>query len=356
MRIAQIAPIVETIPPKKYGGTERIVYYLCEELVKMGHEVTLFASGDSHTSAKLVAVAPMSLRQAQAKRIYGLNVAAELTIAKAFEMQNQFDIIHDHSGQDRAGHLAMALGHFAETPTVVTMHNAFTKSRWPLFQAFYNTRIVSISKKHKPKKLKLPNHIGVVYNGLAMADYPFSEKQEGYLLFVGRMSRKKGLHIAIKVAQCTNLPLKIAAKLDTTFKDDVAYFEEMIKPNLNEDIVWLGEVDEPTRNALMSKALCLLHPGLWREPFGLNLIEAMACGAPVVAFKRGSIPEIIVDQETGYVAKDLDDMITAVKNVATLDRAAIRAYSLDTFNAYNMAKGYVGIYENILSEHKAHTS
>lgn len=350
MRIAQIAPIVESIPPKKYGGTERIVYYLCEELIKMGHEVTLFASGDSQTSAKLFSVVPISLREAKAKRLYGLTVASELSIAKAFEMQEQFDIIHDHSGQDRAGHLGLLLGHFAKTKTVVTMHNAFSKSRWPLFQACTNAAIVSISHKHKPKKLKLINHAGVVYNGLAMEHYPFSEIHDGYLLFVGRMSRKKGLHHAITVAKKTGLPLKIAAKLDTAIKDDVVYFEEDIKPHLQDTIEWLGEVDELTRNTLMSKALCLLHPGIWREPFGLNIIEAMACGAPVVAFKRGSIPEIIVDSKTGFVVKDVESMIDAIKNVGKLDRATIRAYSLNTFNAVNMAKGYVAIYEKLLAD------
>ena len=197
--------------------------------------------------------------------------------------------------------------------------------------------------------LNLPNYAGTVYNGLAMEDYPFSDKDEGYLLFVGRISMEKGVHFAIEVAQYLNLPLTIAAKLESI---DMPYFQEYVGPRLSDQIKWVGEVEEEERNKLMSKALCFLHPITWREPFGLTMIEAMACGCPVVAFNKGSIPEIIKDGETGYVVNDVDEMIEAVKKIKSISRAKTRDYALKNFNSKIMAKGYERVYKEVIVHKK----
>lgn len=342
MRIAQIAPIIESVPPKKYGGTERVVSALTEQLVKMGHDVTLFASGDSQTSAKLISIYPKSLREVKIEDMYGLNYWQLLNIGTAFKMQDQFDIIHDHNG-----HSSLPTANIAKTPIVMTLHGAFDARSKKLYEALNSPHFVAISKAQRKSAPNL-NYAGIVYNGLEMNDYPFSETDEGYLLFVGRISFEKGLHHAINVAQYLNLPLIIAAKLDTS---DVIYFEEYIKPRLSDQIKWIGEVDQLQRNELMSKAICLLHPITWKEPFGLTMIEAMACGCPVIAFNKGSIPEIIKNGKTGYIVEDAEEMIDAVANIKSINRAFCREYVLGRFNCENMAKGYEQIYTKVVKQH-----
>ena len=344
MKIAQIAPIVERVPPKKYGGTERVVYALTEDLVRLGHDVTLFASGDSITSAKLISVYPRALREARLKDIYGLNTWTLLNIGLAYKMQDQFDVIHDHTG-----HIGLPTANICRKPVVMTLHGPFTVDNKPLFKELNNPHLVSISKSQMVSGLNLPNYAGTVYNGLAMEDYPFSDKDEGYLLFVGRISMEKGVHFAIEVAQYLNLPLTIAAKLESI---DMPYFQEYVGPRLSDQIKWVGEVEEEERNKLMSKALCFLHPITWREPFGLTMIEAMACGCPVVAFNKGSIPEIIKDGETGYVVNDVDEMIEAVKKIKSISRAKTRDYALKNFNSKIMAKGYERVYKEVIVHKK----
>jgi glycosyltransferase involved in cell wall biosynthesis len=189
------------------------------------------------------------------------------------------------------------------------------------------------------------NHIGTVHNGLPMEHYPFGEEMGEYLLYVGRVSPEKGTHVAIDVAQLLDLPLIIAAKVDSY---DVAYFHQYVEPRLSDRIRWIGEVDEGERNKLMSGARCFLHPVSWREPFGLVLIEAMACGCPVVAFDKGSIPEIIVTGETGYVVQDIETMIEAVQNIGSINRAACRERALTHFSAKKMTDGYEAVYKKIL--------
>lgn len=343
MKIAQVAPIIERVPPKKYGGTERVVYNLTEELVKMGHQVTLFASGDSETSAKLFSVYPKALREVRVDDIYGMNYWSLLNIGMAYEKQDEFDIIHDHNG-----HLSLPAANISKTPTVITLHGAFTAQNKPLFQAMNKPYYVSISDSQTHPAPKL-HYAGTVYNGLNMENYPFSKSHDGYLLFVGRISMEKGVHIAIEAAQFLNLPLIIAAKLEAV---DMPYFQEYVGPKLSDQIKWIGEVDEEERNKLMSKALCFLHPVTWREPFGLTLIEALACGCPVVAMNKGSIPEIVENGKTGYVVEDVDEMIEAVNQIYKIDRGYCRKYALEKFSARRMAEGYVRVYEKIISETK----
>lgn len=344
MKIAQIAPIIERVPPKKYGGTERVVYALTEELVKLGHDVTLFASGDSLTSARLISVYPKPLREAKFENLYGANPWTLLNVGLAYKLQNNFDIIHDHNNE-----ISLPVSNVAHTPVVMTIHGAFNENVKKIYEILNKVNIVSISNA---QRIPMPNlnYVANVYNGLKMDNYPFSDKDEGYLLFVGRISLEKGVHHAITVAQHLNLPLIIAAKLDTEARHDIAYFKEYIEPKLSDQIKWIGEVNEEERNDLMSKAICLLHPLTWREPFGLTLIEAMACGCPVVAIGKGSIPEIIVDQKTGYIVDDVYEMIEAVKKIKKIDRNECRNYSLINFNSLKMAKEYEKAYYKVLNK------
>lgn len=351
LKIAQIAPIIQRVPPKRYGGTERIVFELTEALVNRGHDVTLFASGDSITSAKLVSVYPRSLREAKIKDLYGLNDLTMLHIGTAYGLQEQFDIIHDHNAT-----LSLATANIATTPVVMTLHGPFTTMNRMLFNTLRKPYLIPISHSQAKSAPEKANISRVVYNGLNMDHYPFSADNDGYLLFVGRISMEKGTHHAIEVAQALNLPLIIAAKLDTV---DKQYFHQYIEPLLsdpdaNQKIQWVGEVNEEERNRLMSRALCILHPVTWKEPFGLTMIEAMACGCPVIAFNEGSIPEIVKDGETGFVVDDVNGMIEAVENISSIDRLVCRTYALGKFSASKMTDNYEAVYYHILQKGKRH--
>lgn len=344
LKIAQIVNIAERVPPHKYGGSERVVYALTEELVKRGHQMTLFASGDSKTSAKLVAIYPKALRFVHIENAYGMNPLTLLNIGYAYQRQDQFDIIHDHTG-----YFGLPVANIAQTPTVLTIHGYFGVNERRIFENLKKPYLVSISKAQAKTAPKV-NFIANVYHGLKMDHFPFSDKSEGYLLCVGRISPEKGMHLAIEVAQYLDLPLVIAAKLNsiTDAPQDVAYFKQYIEPKLSEQIRWIGEVDENQRNKLMSKAICLLHPVTWPEPFGLAMIETMACGTPVVAFGLGSIPEIVQHGKTGYVVNTVDEMIEACSHINKIERYACREYALNTFNTKNMVDQYEQVYYKIL--------
>lgn len=315
-----------------------MVHALTEELIRRGHEVTLFASGDSSVSGRLESVYPRSLREAKIKDLYGTNTWTLLNFGLAYELQDEFDIIHDHLAP-----LSIPAANLSTTPVVMTMHGPFTADNRALFQTLRTPYIVTISES---QMYNLPNlnHIGTVYNGLPMEHFPFGEKMGDYLLYVGRISPEKGIHFAIETAQNLDLPLILAAKVD---RYDMAYFREYIEPNLSDRIRWIGEVDEADRNKLMANARCFLHPVSWREPFGLALIEALACGCPVVAFDKGSIPEIVQTGVTGYVVRDVETMIEAVQNIAAIDRAKCRAHALANFSAKKMTDGYEEVYKRV---------
>lgn len=341
MRIAQIAPVIERVPPKKYGGTERVASTLTEELVRRGHDVTLFASGDSVTTAKLVSVYPKSLREAKFKDLYGSNIFTLMNIGLAYDRQDEFDIIHDHNG-----YIGLPAGNIARTPSVMTVHGPFTPENRRAFQALRRPSLVCISHfqaRHGPGL----NIAGTVHNGLDMEHYPFSDLPGSYLLYVGRISIEKGVHYAIEVALDLNLPLIIAAKLDI---GERPYFREYVEPFLSDTIQWIGEVTEEERNKLMSEALCFLHPVTWHEPFGLTLIEAMACGCPVIAFAKGSIPEIIIDGQTGFVVSDVEEMVDAVERVNIIERRKCRDHALTNFSGKKMADGYEEIYRRLIQK------
>lgn len=342
MKIAQIAPMGETVPPKKYGGTERVVHALTEGLVKRGHEVTLFASGDSKTSARLISVYPQSLREALRKNPYGAEEIAMLNVGLAYKLQHEFDIIHDH-----AGYISLPISTLATTPVAMTIHGAPTPEGKRLYETLSNPNnphFVSVSYAQR-KPMPNLNYIANIYNGLEFENYPFANENDGYLLFVGRIHPDKGVHHAIEVAEFLNLPLIMAAKLDIP---QIPYYKRYIEPKLSDKITWIGEVTTQKRNKLMSRALCLLHPIEWREPFGLTLIEAMACGCPPVAFRRGSIPEIIKHTKTGFIAEDTTEMIEYVRSIGKIKRKNCRTYALQKFNAERMILDYEELYKKIL--------
>ncbi len=352
MRIAQIAPIVEPLPPKKYGGTERVIYHLTEELVRRGHEVTLFASGNSKTSAKLVSVVPRSLREMPEEQdIYGFNVHSLLNMGLAYARQDEFDIIHDHNAHMGLPTANVAVG---RTPIVMTWHGPYDKHMTRYFQMLNRPCLVSISNSQAQLAPGNLNFLGTVYNGLKMEHYPFSKKPGEYLLFVGRLDPEKGVHHAMDVALALKRPLIIAAKFDETVPHLREYFLREIEPRLKahpELLSWIGEVDEEARNRLMAGALCFLHPVTWPEPFGLTLIESMACGTPVVAMGLGAIPEVINHGRSGYVVHTVPEMIEAVRKVerGEIDRAECRRWALSQFNAQRMADGYEALYRKAIS-------
>lgn len=352
MRIAQVAPIIESVPPKKYGGTERVISALTEELVKRGHEVTLFASGDSVTSAELTSVYPTSLRESGIKDLYKHNVWSLSNVGLAYQYADQYDIIHDHNSENCP--VSLPLANISHTPVVMTLHGALTQKTIEKFEFYNRPHLVKISDKQSAPAEHL-NYIARIYHGLEMNDYPFNVKPGKYLLFVGRIRYKngtdeKGLLNAIHIAKKAGLPLKIASKLDDTIPEDVNYFQNMIKPHLSDMIEWIGEVDEKERNRLMANALCLLHPINFEEPFGLTLIEAMACACPVVAFPKGSIPEIVQDGKTGFIASSIDDAVLMIKKLHTIDRLMCRMYALEEYSVERMADEYEDVYYQLLQK------
>lgn len=342
MRIAQIAPLAVGVPPLKYGGTERVIHTLTEELVRRGHKVTLFASGNSHTSARLISVIKHSREVYKTLDPFGLNELTLLNLSVAYQHQQEFDIIHDHVAPMSAPFANASL-----TPVLLTQHGPFTQNAKKLYRSLPNIHIATISNAQN-ENIHETNIVGTIYHGLHMNDYPFSKKHKNYLLFVGRISMEKGVHIAIKVAIELQIPIILAAKLDEVER---SYFEKFIKPHLaNPLVTWVGEVSEEKRNKLMSRALCLLHPVTWPEPFGLSLIEAMGYGCPVVAYKNGSIPEIILHGKTGYVVGSIVEMVNAVKKISVINRETCREYALQKFSTQKMVDGYEALYHRLIAE------
>lgn len=342
MKIAQIAPLIERVPPKTYGGTERVVSALTEELVKRGHDVTLFASGDSITAARLIPIYPIHLREAKLNQFQTSSLRL-LGIGIPYQRQDEFDIIHDHNLPFSA-----PAANLSATPVVATLHGPIDPGNQELYEKLTNPYLISISEAQIPKKNKM-NHVTTIYHGFNMNYYPFSEKSEDYLLYVGRIAPKKGLHHAIEVAQKLNRRLIIAAKLDDCHKD---YYQKEIMPHLSDQIRWIGEATELERNRLMTHALAFLHPACWEEPFGLTMIESLACGTPVVAFNRGSVPEIVRNGKVGYVVENADEMVKAISEIDRINRGDCRRYALSNFNVEKMTNEYELVYSTILSGKK----
>ena len=339
MKIAQIAPLIESVPPRLYGGTERIVFWLTEELVRQGHEVTLFASGDFITSAELVPCAREALR---------LNPSVKdpipyymLMLDKVRRRAHEFDILHFH-----IDHLHFPLFRDIAERTVTTLHGRQDLPDLPpLYFGFNEMPMVSISHSQR-EPLPQANYAATVYHGLPTDLYkPIFQPRGGYVAFLGRISPEKRPDRAIEIARALGVPLKIAAKVD---KVDAAYFEETIKPMLDgPGVEFIGEVNDAQKNAFLGEALALLFPIDWPEPFGLVMIEAMACGTPVLAFRNGSVPEIIDDGVTGRIVDTTREALAALPQVLAMDRRAVRRRFEQRFSATRMANDYVNVYRQL---------
>ncbi|HMM75105.1 MAG TPA: glycosyltransferase family 4 protein [Gammaproteobacteria bacterium] len=348
MKIAQIAPLTERCPPRFYGGTERIVSYLTEELVRQGHDVTLFASGDSETSARLIPCCELALRLNPAVRDalpYHMMMLEEVR-----RRADEFDVLHFHIDI-----LHYPLAAAFSDKLVTTLHGRLDlPDLKPFYSAFGHHSLVSISGDQR-RPLPPVNWAGTVHHGLPEDLLPFSASPRGgYLAFLGRISPEKRPDRAIEIAARAGMRLKIAAKVD---KVDQAYWDELIGPMVasHPNVEFIGEIDERQKADFLGSARALLFPIDWPEPFGLAMIEAMACGTPVIAFHRGSVPEVIDDGLTGFIVRELDEAVAAVHRVGELDRSTVRATFERRFTAQRMARDYLAIYRALPGVRRAST-
>jgi glycosyltransferase involved in cell wall biosynthesis len=340
MRIAQVAPLYESVPPKLYGGTERVVSYLTEELVQRGHEVTLFASGDSVTSARLVPGCVKSLRL-NYKCVDHL-AHHYVMLEEVMERIEEFDIVHFH-----CDYLHYPLSKLAGISHVTTLHGRLDfPDLMPLYRKYRQMPVVSISE-YQRKPLSWINWVGNVYHGLPANLLAPGDGSGGYLAFLGRISPEKRVDRAIEIAKRLGMHLKIAAKIDSA---DRPYYEREIKPLLNSpNIEFVGEIGEQHKAEFLGKASVYLFPIDWPEPFGLTMIEAMACGTPTVAFKCGSVPEVIANGVSGFIVDSLEEAVEATEKALHLDREACRRDFETRFSAGRMAQDYLKVYEAILT-------
>lgn len=337
MRIAQVAPLFESVPPKLYGGTERVVSYLTEELVRMGHEVTLFASGDSETGARLVPACERALwRDPECGETLPHHVRL---MEMVFREAARFDVIHFH-----CDYLHYPFLHECRTPTVSTLHGMLRRHDLEaLFSAYPDVPLVSISNDQR-RPFPGANWLSTVHHGLPRDLHTYRPQAEDYLLFLGRISPQKRLDRAIEIAVRSERRLKVAAKL---YPEDRGYHESVIAPLLEKaksQVEFLGEVGGRDKDALIGHAAALVFPIDWPEPFGLVMIEALACGTPVIAWPHGSVPEIIEDGRTGYMVETIDDAVRALDRIARLDRAECRSVFETRFDAREMARQYETVY------------
>jgi glycosyltransferase involved in cell wall biosynthesis len=345
MRIAQIAPLMESVPPRLYGGTERIVSYLTEELVRMGHDVTLFASADSMTAAKLVGCAPQALRLD--KNVRDTIPYYMLMLDRVRQHAGEFDILHFHIDQFHFPLFRPIAGR-----TVTTAHGRQDlPDLKPLYIGFGDMPLISISDAQQ-QPIPGANFVKTIYHGLP-ADLlkPVFSPRGGYVAFLGRIAPEKRPDRAIQIARALGIPLKIAAKVDRV---DESYFREVIAPLLDgPGVEFIGEINEQQKNEFLGEALALLFPVDWPEPFGLSMVEAMACGTPVLAFRCGSVPEVIDEGVTGAIVDNIEDGMSALPRVVALDRRAVRQRFEERFTASRMAKDYLGVYRSLLKRFQA---
>jgi glycosyltransferase involved in cell wall biosynthesis len=339
MRIAQVAPLVESVPPPGYGGTERVVSYLIEELVNEGHDVTLFASGDSQTSAKLVACSPRALRLDDS--VVDQLAHQVVQLEKVAAVARGFDIIHWH-----VDYFHFPMSRRLRAPNVTTLHGRLDiPDLQPVYDEFREMPVVSISDD---QRIPLPqaNWAATVYHGMPLDELHPNLEAAGYLAFLGRMSPEKRADRAIEVARRAGLPLRIAAKVDDA---DREYFEREIEPLLEQDHVdFIGEIGPDEKSEFLGHARALLFPIDWNEPFGLAMIEAMACATPVIAYRSGSVPEVIDEGVTGFVVDDIESATAAVGRLGEIDRAGVRAAFERRFDVARMARDYLDVYERLI--------
>ncbi len=344
MRIAQVSPLFESVPPKLYGGTERVVSYLTEELVNMGHDVVLFASGDSHTAAELVPVCEKALRFDS--RCVDPVAFHFLSMEEVLKRADSFDVIHCH-----VDYLGFVIARRTNVPVVNTLHGRLDlyEHRF-IFREYTEAPLVSISDAQRAP-LPDANWVATVYHGLPGDLYTLNERGGDYLIYVGRVSPEKRVDSAIRIALKAGVPLKIAAKVD---KADQRYFEAAVKPLLKDPLIeFLGEVDDETKNRLIGSALAFIFPVDWPEPFGLAMIEAMACGTPVIARRRGSIPEVVDHGVTGFIFDRDEEAVMYIKNLTSgFSRRSCRRRFEERFLATRMAEDYLRVYEMLRTSPK----
>lgn len=339
LRIAQVAPLFESVPPHGYGGTERVVSYLTEALVEMGHEVTLFASGDSVTNADLVPVVERSLRT-DPRRPDWL-VWHTVLLDEVFERAAEFDVMHFH-----VDFFHYPLARRCTTPGLTTLHGRLDlPDLLPLHRHFRSHPRVSISDSQRAPLLGM-SWLGTVHHGLPPALYALHEQPQDYFAFIGRVSPEKRVDRAIEIAIATGSRLRIAAKVDRV---DEAYFERDIRPLLDHPLVeFVGEIEQASKNDFIGNARALLFPIDWPEPFGLVMIEAMACGTPVLAWRCGSVPEVVDEGVTGFVVDDMPQAIAAARKVGGIDRRQCRRMFEARFSARQMAMRYLALYQTLI--------
>ena len=341
MKIAQIAPLWIPIPPLTYGGTEYVISLLTEELVKRGHDVTLFATGDSKTSANLVPVWPKSLWRA---KLATPHAAFSLLYHEILSRQNEFDIIHDHCEFYTA-----PFSKFLKPPIISTVHHPMYEEMIILFKKFPNINYVAISKNQK-RTASGVNFTKIIYNGIPLERYIFQEKPKNYLLWISKITREKGISQAIEVAKKTGEKLIIAGIIP---KEQQDYFEYRVQPMIDgKQIQFVGAANFEKKVELFRNAKALLYPIQRSEPFGLVVVESMACGTPVIAFKKGSMPELIRDGKTGFLVNTQTDMIAALKKINQIERIDCRRHVGRKFGLKKMVNKYEALYNTILKEKK----
>jgi glycosyltransferase involved in cell wall biosynthesis len=352
MRIAQVAPPFETVPPTKYGGTEFVVATLTEELVRRGHDVTLFAAGTSRTSARLVPVVDQALWHHPASYRDFLPFW-NIVLGKVASRLADFDVVHSH-----LDHLGFPLGRLAPCPFVTTLHGRLDLPELgPLYREFPDSPVVSISNAQR-WPIASANWVDTVYHGIPLADHTFNPRRGDYLAFLGRISPEKGLDSAIRVARRAGLPLKIAARMPLPFKDDPnvradwEYYETKIAPLLDgPGVEFIGEVGGRDKDDFLGNAAALLFPICWPEPFGLVMIEALACGTPVLALRQGSVPEVVEQGITGFICDNEDELTAAARLLDEIDRGRCRRAAERRFSAPTMAGAYERVYEELIEQH-----
>lgn len=340
MRIAQVAPLTEAVPPKLYGGTERVVHWLTEELVSLGHDVTLFASGDSHTSAKLDATWPKALRLDGSIRDPNALHMVMLERVRRKCDNEEFDFLHFH-----LDYYPFSLFARQQTPFLTTLHGRLDlPEHQPVFNIFSSIPVISISNAQR-RPVPQANWLRTIHHGIPENLLTPQPVTPSYLAVLGRIAPEKGVDTAIRIAIRSGIPLKIAAKVDRADQD---YYDEIIRPLIDHPLVeYIGEISDREKSSFLSGALGLLLPINWPEPFGLVMIEAMACGAPVIAFNRGSVPEIIDEGVTGFVVEDELSAVAIVDRLQQMDRAAIRKRFEERFTARRMALDYLSAYQKL---------
>ncbi len=340
MKIAQVAPLWERVPPPTYGGIELVVSRLTDELVRRGHDVTLFASGDSQTLAKLEAVYPRALRLDPNVKEYAVYELLELS--QVYQLASEFDIIHSHVGIS-----AIPLASLVPTPTVHTLHSRFTPDNRHVYSHHQKQSYVSISNAQRQIDL---NYAGTVYNGINPEDYPFVAKHEEppYLAFLGRFSPEKGPQHAIAIAKQAGWRLKMAGKVDVV---DSKFFEQEIAPQIDgQQIQYLGEINHAEKAELLGNAATTLFPITWQEPFGLVMIESMAAGTPVIAINMGSVSEVVANGVSGFVCQSYEEMAAMIPSALELNRQTCREYIESKFSVIQMVDGYEAVYSRIIKD------